>query len=659
MSNVSNLQALVLGKSGNGKSEFILSMLDPDHREKIPASGKGQTTRTSMTFNIHNNANKPLRIRADRLSQAAFVKARMEQVYKFFSGDYFYTDLNGVRDLLSCSSVRDLLVGRGADSFANALIYDVAFFSIKEFPNAKLLLETLFKEKFGPGSFPELNLTKECSEHNNINDPITPLDFSVTDDGAMSLNDYIEGFYNECFTLCQNELDAFLKNHLRIQNLAQLEKLDAEELSYFIKTQDDKTSFSSLIKTITFATSINPDYSGLLTNLSLESLTLVDTYGLDHSETPSPALLHSRYDSLFKAHQGISFIFYVHAADNTNSPSDLKTTIPTLFKVKPDINVYTLFTKIDKLEPSEELNNSKVYKSFDNLVTDIKLCIPTTVSDTLLDNRMNTFLESRFGYCSKGDADESLKNINRDSLSKLFHSIVFKTHLGDQTLSIDALKRFCDNLTASPIFADKDCTFGKYGSRTIGCGRQAIQNEKKGWYSPTHGSFEWDYIIRSCCNEYVTKAIDLSAVQSDSTLNSPAFSEILTALPQHLVNPFTDIFWCLSKDNRNQIHQGNYKNGLNSTYKFSEYAETDWVTKTLKLLFSAHIFLLARDHNARCLAGELVTDSSIALNQKDELINKYFSNFDDTASAEEKELFENLVGKYFSLLTADPSSAGA
>ena len=42
-----NLSILLVGGSGEGKSEFILSFINDEHRKKIPASGDGQTTRTS------------------------------------------------------------------------------------------------------------------------------------------------------------------------------------------------------------------------------------------------------------------------------------------------------------------------------------------------------------------------------------------------------------------------------------------------------------------------------------------------------------------------------------------------------------------------------------------------------------------------------------
>ena len=49
----STLSMLLVGGSGEGKSEFILSFINKDHRKKIPASGDGQTTRTSMVYTIN------------------------------------------------------------------------------------------------------------------------------------------------------------------------------------------------------------------------------------------------------------------------------------------------------------------------------------------------------------------------------------------------------------------------------------------------------------------------------------------------------------------------------------------------------------------------------------------------------------------------------
>ena len=79
------LSMLLVGGSGEGKSEFILSFINDEHRKRIPASGDGQTTRTSMVYTI-NREKTPLKITMTIKPKEVFCGDRVESfMSKFIS----------------------------------------------------------------------------------------------------------------------------------------------------------------------------------------------------------------------------------------------------------------------------------------------------------------------------------------------------------------------------------------------------------------------------------------------------------------------------------------------------------------------------------------------------------------------------------------------
>ncbi|OMD04613.1 hypothetical protein, partial [Paenibacillus odorifer] len=69
--------ALVVGKSGAGKSEFIGSF--SENSNLINSSGGGQTTRTSVEYNFHINNVVPY-VQVNFLSEEQFIEKRMSQI---------------------------------------------------------------------------------------------------------------------------------------------------------------------------------------------------------------------------------------------------------------------------------------------------------------------------------------------------------------------------------------------------------------------------------------------------------------------------------------------------------------------------------------------------------------------------------------------------
>ncbi len=115
-----------------GKSEFILSYINSEDRNRIPASGKGQTTRTSMIYSIDCINKKPLSIKLILKKKDIFCAERIASFWEKFDFDNRENS-------------------RKQRGFKHALIEDDAFFNHIEFECSKTIsdkYDKLFNDNF-------------------------------------------------------------------------------------------------------------------------------------------------------------------------------------------------------------------------------------------------------------------------------------------------------------------------------------------------------------------------------------------------------------------------------------------------------------------------------------------------------------------------------
>ncbi|PYE49364.1 hypothetical protein HUB98_04060 [Paenibacillus barcinonensis] len=115
-------------------------------------------------------------------------------------------------------------------------------------------------------------------------------------------------------------------------------------------------SLTSVIKKVTISDSFSNNYALMLDDLDIQSLTFIDTHGLDHIEkgVSKKRLLkdffseqkENREKNLSSAKQGIDAVFYLKKLD-AGRPTELDYIVPLIYEVEPQVTLYCVFTGID------------------------------------------------------------------------------------------------------------------------------------------------------------------------------------------------------------------------------------------------------------------------------------------------------------------------
>lgn len=684
------IQALVIGKSGHGKSEFILSLIKDEQRQQIPASGEGQTTRTSMEYNIFNYSEQELKIAVSLKDKEQFIDERIGGLNGFFIQKSANTTRFGKENFMKL--------------FYKQLLFDNAFFSIEEFSESTkeavvLACENLFNAKnirfITNENSKEDSKLLNCPIENNWYDDskrllsnedvkkIKVASIQIDEDGnddskkteSYILQDLIENFYKFVFDKCLDEL----KNYINENNidLKDISKLGSKEISKFLKTQENEISFSSLVNKICIESAFAEQYKELISELNVEKLTLVDTYGLDHAEQITSEPLKLRYQKLFRQdYPQISSVLYLRDIANDDSPSELKTNIPTIFEVAPEIVSFVVFSKIDKLD-SVDIKGKKAYKNIEEICDDIGLNLEDSgVSEVLIKNRIMLLKKSRFGYASKipHDKKTDLSDLNLKTLSGIFKSIINKEHLGTHFVSIDKLMTAKEKvLKGSDIFTQEiDSSFFGWPGRTLGATRRKLQNGELGFKSCTMGSTLWSDVISFACNhrfQNMTKAYAWSEYfESENVL--PTLEELFVEFSKKLqlcskftnksvLNYSDDCEYCKDCDKKDicikSIIYQNRKSEithfytpvnswLTGIYRFSECAKKGILNEAISKLFDIHLISSARTHNARCLA--MTFSENDTYEDVEKKYEEFFKYYDYNLNAEGRNEFECIVNSY-------------
>ena len=638
------INALVIGKSGTGKSSFILSIMDGKQRSMIPASGNGQTTRSSMEYHILNDKDQPLEIRVKLKNRKEFVDERMSVVTEFFSD----TD-NAIEEMHGENA--DIFL----DDFKENLIHDDAFFNCEEFG----LKESDFR----------------LAEDIFSNDFWKNIDAEELEDGKQeTLFSKIESYLGTVYDKCKEKVTGNLEFSFNDEEL----KMDSDskdafkqKIGKFFKVMEDSSSYSSLVKKIEVFARISEEYSELMSKYRLGKMVLIDTYGLDHNEQMDDTRLKVRYENMLRNdYKNIQTVFYLRNIAAKDSPSDISQGIPTLFMIEPSVHPYIIFTYWDKFtEEGQELENSKAYRKIMKLPKEIlPVLLRADVSRSLAESRMKELENTVATYASVGIEDgcfdKDIKEYydhNRGELEKIIKSILHKGYLGDDYIPIASLKEnkaIKEALLADGLFKSVD--LNNYPSATKGAIRRRIEPENGrilGFSSSTRPSVLWSDLIANDLNSRFT-GLKWKENMTDECIN--AIEELFVRFSRNLYRGITNVVDMLDgstygnqitgflySDRKDKIKSpydnvGSYLSGI---YAFDEISpETKKkISDTLSKAFDTIFISMCRKYNAQKLA-EMITDQT-TYSEKENMLKNYYDDYDPELlnSVSEREEFEITV----------------
>lgn len=668
----------------------IYSFINSDDRERIPASGNGQTTRTSMEYSIDCQGKCPLSIEISLKSKEVFCAERYRAFGVIFKESYFFKNNKTIQG-----------------SFKQALIHDDAFFNCFEFECGEEIdgkYDELFTESF-INQITEKSDQNETQEYNDAQEYYVPKEIYnswkglISEKGAtesqneviseeeqyIPLEDFLKLFCEWVYEKCASEISEYLKKYnIELTEENRTPITNVRDIQRFIKTEQNKISFSSLIEKVFIQTTIAEYYRDLMNDIRIGKLIFVDTYGLNHDVAPDAEVIKERYSNLFREYPNMTTVIYIRAAQ-PEPPTDLLQNIPLLYEIKPSVISYIVFTKVDVAGNSgykaiEEMKKpeSRVYSAG----VLIKL-LKNNVNPKLAKLRIQHMADNVVEYCSRvgtGSEFDKYLDTNKSGIRNLFLSIRDKKHLGDKFVDID--KMSLDNMKIEGILDVKKIfstynTFSGYPSRTIGALGNRLQSGELGFYSSTWGNFKyWDDEIFSFVNDR------FSTITNQNGFASYLDNEIVVPVVQQIFNEFIDLsIRCMRNPEERNINNypvGNYctecpksckehciqnvlyeaqKEIISSKY----YPVSDWLTSIYDFrwlvesngdvrkqvqgifdhLYSNFFIASCRNNNARILASEISAD--MTEQEFEEKINNYFNDYDRNLDDDEKIKFEQMV----------------
>lgn len=566
-----NIKIAVIGKSSAGKSAFIRSF--SSQPQYINSVGNGQTTRAyaEYLFLKRFDSEFPI-VEAKIIPINEFVENRITQVL-----DKLKKEINLMSEY-NLSWIKEQFDDEMYnEQIKEILLFSEDFFDVHEF----LFIDTeiLNKVDLHYENF-KLEINEKIDKGKNSEDELIETLGSFYKDIYKTLLNSIETKFNDT--------DIYIKeNHLYYFRFPVNEERK-ELFSLLLKVNNvgnTKKSLSSIVAKIHVTSQLNSKYMQWLKDVEFDTITLIDTYGLDHSESIEKNMLIERYNKIFnKDYPEVSVAFLVEALHSTSS-SDFKSAIKTIYEVKPKIMTYIIGTYIDENE--DEIIDKKDWlfseiKSFDNTPnlngkvlqtlkadTNLKATLfRNGISKSMAEKRCEV-MKKRFAPFCGNDAKLRLTDnsridyakVNNVSIKSLFTSITSKEHLGDGYIEIDKILNGINNSNTvdkfANIFIEKATNrFREINSmtapRTRGKLRQNLQNYILGFEGSTIDA-TWVRVFRDAFNETFTKEVTID--NKRTTLSSEwnmegnskiAFDEIIK-----LIYPYMFSLKCESKNKLN------------------------------------------------------------------------------------------------------------
>lgn len=563
---MTKLKIAVIGKSAAGKSAFIRSFSStPDY---INSVGKGQTTRAYAEYLfIRDYMDDFPQVEAYIVTQPMFCENRIMQVLGKFKD---LQDLEESNDIDWLKRQFDNQVHK--KRVKEILLYSTDFFDIREFAFLDNDIVEWSDKEFDSlekaivsGLDNERDLSEEHQEEKEKKE-------TVLDD---VLYKFFRSVYDRIITVIKTKYENssifYIDNNIchfkfRIDN-----NETKDIFTMLLKVDDEEyKSLTGIVSKVRITSGINKKYLEKLNCLNINSISLIDTYGLDHSDNTTDKVLVERYNRIFnKDYPEISVVFFVEAL-HPGASTEFKKAITILYCVKPEIMTYVIGTFIDDNEKellgkkewlfSEEKKrdgaprlNGRVQQILDN-DTDLQATLlDQGISESMAQKRCE-IMQKRFApFC--GNLDNITGNIdyeaaNTVSIKALFSSIVEKEHLGDGYIQIDAVlegiskddvldtfsKQFIENVKKGFIQV-----YASSASRTRWKIRENLENYILGFMGTTLDA-TWKRVFKDAFNMTFTKKIKvdgqmqmLSDVLKMEGNSKVAFDEIIATIALFLL----------------------------------------------------------------------------------------------------------------------------
>lgn len=461
------ISVLLIGKSGSGKSAFINSFLK--HSNIIDSSGNGQTTRTSIEYNIFSGLKKDkCEIEIVFLNKENFVKLRMEQINKKLLD--LIKDNEFIDENIIFKRLFNLLVHINGFYDYRELDFETNISSNIKYEYSLWFKDGNVKEKY---TTEEYEFFKSKLQNANSNEKEKQIEREI----IYGINDVIELFYEKIYDITSEVIKKLPRKVKLNKNISDEQK---KYINYCLKVinEDGKNlSYTGIISKIIINDRICDEYIQTLDDLNIDKITFIDTYGLDHDEELKRENLIERLPKIFDNYQEIQTVFYIRKL-NSDAPTDLAMTIPTMYEINPNVTLYVIFSEIDKndliVQEHKEskiidllkLNRKNQIKAVNYFIEDeeedecfreehpIKSTMKkNNMSDELSKSIYDVLIDKITPYCASVnmlDRQEFIDN-NISHAHKLFKSIINREHLGNNIINI---KKIEENIKNGDIFSD-------------------------------------------------------------------------------------------------------------------------------------------------------------------------------------------------------------
>lgn len=466
-----NLNLLLLGSSGSGKSSFAKTFLL--HSDLIDSTNDGQTTRSNVIYEISLFNPKP-KITIQFLTKERFL-SRMEQL----NYENYLLGMSNLLENNQSKSLKDYIQRKYIQKQDNTekdrpqkrkLTAEILYSDNNNVLLAKDNTEKLFSLA---QEYIEEDITKEFENFNsflsnnkqkivdilcNVEgffhvsefdflDPIS-VDQEIPND--KSLSDYFDEFYKMLF----EKIKTVLKHHkLVVSNDYTLERnfdegQDRLKWIPFCLQVKDKGSLTGIVDFVHIEDSVSNEYASILNDLNVRNLKIIDTYGLDHANWEQGQqrvlsnILYNLQDKKLVQFNSDLAIVYIKKLDS-GKPTELKNIIPQIYHMIPQAPVYCVFNGLDIFlgdrvgdfiefdysNPLQEIPKSIKYLMSEEGRREIVSFLGS--KNYLSENMYNTLKNNIIAFCSNEKIIQeyyTIYNNNRREIYKLLLSIKMKEY---------------------------------------------------------------------------------------------------------------------------------------------------------------------------------------------------------------------------------------
>lgn len=581
---------LVLGGSGAGKSSFIKSFAY--NGGLIDSSGDGQTTRSTIKYHFSRYTEDKVVIQL--LNKSEFVEIRKSEIIfdiiehictKFFNfpkQDIYQNKYCYLVFLDEDIKLKDINKSNEWQDTEEQDIIDIYLGKIDEFCNKNksnnnfniknCLEETekILNVKKGVFDIHELEYVldiKTIEEDNETNDKsykdifkkcISQLPQKFDEIGEQ-IQKFLDSYYEELYSFIMPKVKSYIKlseikidwNKIEIFDLNNNNRIVSEFLKVVTNyNSKSKNSLSSLAKNIDIYDSFTEAYSFVFEDRNIDAITFIDTRGLDHiglnanRENIIRKIFDDEKNSFeerygIKSEDGIDSVIYLKKLDS-GKPTELSEIIPLIYKVSPQIALYTIFTGVDIFYQKEniiidwEFDDIYMPKSVEYLKSeDFKELLNNKLSSINIRTKRIEIIRSVMcrniiGYCANDKTIDFYMDSNKRNITRFIESIIIKEYNLVQYIDKEDIENKKDKICAKiegiikelfekatkVEFGNSNAPYTTYKYLSGGRWKDSYDFGYYGYYADNRNRIDLCFndsynLIFSKNNKYVTELIDI------------------------------------------------------------------------------------------------------------------------------------------------------